>query len=364
MTHVNLADLDSIRRGTAPAGLAASVGQHVARCADCAAKVDQAFSVTASAAMLQAAFTIEDEHLDDDQVEAFAEGTMLAGERGAVAAHLESCSECRADVADLRGWIRRQKQRSFARYVLATAAAVAVIAFLAPQFVRDDTRRTPVTRPAPKATTTIPVPAPPPDVPRERPSELHPEWRALVERVRTTGKLPFPADLRELAAEDQFRGGETPQPAARVWPAATAVDELRPELEWPAVSGGRYVVTLTSGTDVVARSSALQEPRWRPPVALERGATYRWQVEVTRGGDVWTLPAPPAPPAVFRVVGQAHHEELARAEREVPDDHLLRGVLYAQAGVVDEARRELEQWMRASGDPAAARLLAQLPASR
>jgi len=195
----------------------------------------------------------------------------------------------------------------------------------------------------------------PPRAARQMPAE----WSALMAQVRRTKVLPFPADIRELAAEDALRGEPHTVENVRVWPAATAIEDVRPAFTWTAREGADYTVTLRRAGDgtVVERSSRLTKPRWHPGRSLERGATYAWQIDVVQGGERSILPAPPAPPAIFRVVSKREHEELEAARTAYPDDHLLLGLLYARAGIADAARRELD----AAPDPLAARLAAQLP---
>jgi hypothetical protein len=361
MKHLTAADLDRIRRGSAPAGQAAAFGSHIAACADCAALVDESLALREGAMSLDAAFGGERDHLDDDEVIAFAERSMDDVTRAEVAAHLAKCSICRSEVADLRPWIESQKRRSYAPYAIGAAVAALVLVVLAGVVMERDPSDAPLPRVRTTTAMIAPLPVkPPPVVTTPAPRALRPQWTALLARTRRTGVLPFPADVRELAGDDAFRGDPPSDVAAPVWPAATAVQELRPAFTWPPSSGARYVVTLSRDGTVIERSSVLAEPRWQPRTRLTRGAMYRWQVDVEAEDETFVLPAPPAPPAVFRIVGQDEHEELEAAERDAPDDHLLRGLLYARAGVVHEARRELQ----ASRDPIAKRLLSQLPPAR
>jgi hypothetical protein len=69
-------------------------------------------------------------------------------------------------------------------------------------------------------------------------------------------------------------------------------------------------------------------------------------VSARRGGEEITSPAPPAPEARFKVLGRAGLEELSAAERAGSSSHLLRGVLYARAGLLDEAEREFSALLR------------------
>ncbi len=309
--HLSIADLERVRGGAASAEETEAVGRHVAECGECAAAADKAFAVGDSVAAFQAAFDVED--VPEREPRPLRPMVLWAG--------------------------------------AAAAAAVAVV-FLVPRpgETGPPVRRAgpPIVQPAPRAsvppTTAIAV---------ARPAE----WDALIAETRRTGVLPFPAEIRELAAADSFRGADEGVARDRVWPAATAVAEERPEFRWPAREGARSVVTVTSAGKEVARSEPLAGSRWRVPVPLVRGRMYRWQVSVQRGLETAVLPAPPAPPAIFRVLSAREHEALARARSEAGGDHLLLGLLYARAGLVSQARRELD----ATRDPLAPRLLRQLP---
>ena len=84
-------------------------------------------------------------------------------------------------------------------------------------------------------------------------------------------------------------------------------------------------------------SPPLPRTQWAPERPLERGRTYAWQVAASAGGKEDVAPKPPAPPARFTV---ADASDAVRLER-LPASHLVRGVLYANAGLLDDAEREL-----------------------
>jgi hypothetical protein len=128
--------------------------------------------------------------------------------------------------------------------------------------------------------------------------------------------------------------------------------------------GAEYVVSVVdSEGKVVAQSSRLRTNRWVCSSELLRGNVYRWQVRADREQESTILPAPPAPPALFRVIESGQRAEIEDAERQRPDDHLLLGLLYARAGVVEEARKHLERY-RVDDGPMIRRLIAQLPPTR
>lgn len=300
--HLTEDDLDRVRRGLASAAETDAVGRHVRECAECQTLADEQLSIVDSAAAFEALFSMEEE----------------------------------------RGGEVRAPSRRIAWWTAAAAGIAAVLVLIPrphapqPESIAHVIRGFPVGLPKPARSA---------------------EWDALLAETRTSNVLPFPADIRELARPDTFRGEPHKAGAFPMWPMATAVDEDRPELRWPAVARARYVVVITSAGKELARSDSLTEPHWRVPRPLPRGKMLRWQVRVEVGETTSILPAPPAPPAIFRLTSEREHEEIARAKAEAPDDHLLLGLVHARAGVVGEARRELE----AAKDPLAPRMLEQLP---
>ena len=75
-------------------------------------------------------------------------------------------------------------------------------------------------------------------------------------------------------------------------------------------------------------------------MALPRGRTYTWQVVAESAGRRLVAPAPPEPDVRFRVLDASRAEALSAA-RSRRASHLVLGVLYAEAGLIDDAHREL-----------------------
>ncbi len=116
--------------------------------------------------------------------------------------------------------------------------------------------------------------------------------------------------------------------------------ETRPTLRWSPLPGATiYVVTLQDqATGQAISSVSLTRTEWVPDQALTRGTTYAWQVAASGSGGAETVvPRPPDPPARFRVLGASDAEHF----QTLPASHLVRGVLYANAGLLDDAEREL-----------------------
>jgi len=128
-------------------------------------------------------------------------------------------------------------------------------------------------------------------------------------------------------------------PLRLISPVGTAVMEDRPSLRWTAVPGASaYVVTVQDqSTGATIDSSPVRDAAWTPSAPLPRGHTYLWQVSTSLNGQAIVAPRPPAPPARFFVIGAEDAARLAGA----PASHLVRGILYASAGLLDEADREL-----------------------
>ena len=169
------------------------------------------------------------------------------------------------------------------------------------------------------------------------------------DRVRAAlaaGSVPLPAPIAALAGRREPLMGPPgpPAPFRVTGPVATAVAGDRPELAWEPLAGaGEYTVTIADeqgrpiGAGVRVRGTT-----FTPAEPLARGRVFTWQVSAQAGSRVLVAPAPPAPPARFAVLDAATAARLAQLEREHADAHVLLGILYAQAGVVADARRHLQ----------------------
>jgi hypothetical protein len=153
------------------------------------------------------------------------------------------------------------------------------------------------------------------------------------------------------------RGHSTASSTAALEPAGVVLMTDRPRFRWKT-SVSRAVVSIFDGPRRVARSGLLNVSEWMPDSPLPRGRTYQWQVEL-RNGTPRILPAPPDPPAAFRVMDEASFRELTAAQRERPDDHLLLAVLYARAGARSDAEKELAAYRAAHANDVVARQLAE-----
>lgn len=150
-------------------------------------------------------------------------------------------------------------------------------------------------------------------------------------------------------------------------PIGQVVLHDRPVFQWSHLSGATgYVVEVYDAQfNLVAQSQPLPDNTWTPAQPLARGQSYAWQVRALKDGQEFPAPRPPAPQAKFRVLDETKASELAQARRAYASSHLTLGVLYAQAGLLDEAQQELRALQKANPDaPLVRRLLASVQALR
>jgi hypothetical protein len=173
---------------------------------------------------------------------------------------------------------------------------------------------------------------------------LSPADMRLVKSALQTGKVLTPEALKELRDSASARMGDAGGKAtfAVLGPVGRVVVGVRPTFRWRSLSGAiSYRVTITDPAldyKEIAASRALNDVKWTVDSALERGRLYAWQVIAHTGsGDV---KAPEAAEAKFKVLDQSTADDLARARKVYAGRPLVLGLLYAEAGLLDEAERE------------------------
>jgi hypothetical protein len=145
-----------------------------------------------------------------------------------------------------------------------------------------------------------------------------------------------------------------------VAPVRSAVESDRPSLRWQALQGAAgYVVFIkdtVTGEEV--ESEQIARTNWTPTKPLARGHVYNWMVEAEKDGRRVRAPSLDKPYASFKVIDDRQEAELREAKQKWAGSHLLMGVLYARAGVKDEAVKEFEALQAENpGSPLAKKLL-------
>lgn len=174
-----------------------------------------------------------------------------------------------------------------------------------------------------------------------------------VKSAIETRKVQTPKTLRELRdSSSSIMGGSSGTVFALLNPVGKITAAHRPTLRWRSLDGAiSYQVTITdpaSGYQAVAASPELKGTSWTVDRALKRGRVYNWQVTArTAGGEV-KAPAPNAPEAKFKVLEQATADALVKAKKDYTGRRLVLGLLYAEAGLLDEAEREFRALVAAN----------------
>jgi hypothetical protein len=176
--------------------------------------------------------------------------------------------------------------------------------------------------------------------------------RTEVRRIEARKPQPLqrPPEIAELLSEGAVLRGPAAAPELILSsPLATAVLDGRPTFRWSPLPGAdSYRVTVFDRDfNPVADSGPLLQTEWEPERPLPAGAVYAWQVKARRGDAELTAPGPGSPQALFRVLATERSAEIERA-RARGGSHLALGILYARAGLLDDAERELSAAVRES----------------
>lgn len=304
-----------------------------------------------------------------DEVAAYVDGSMEPADRAAFLELLAVDPALRdevADLEDLRDALRREARppRPWAAWTGLAAAAGLAALFLwraqppAPVSVPVERASAPILalRDGERAVTLAG------DGSLAGLPEVPVEVTAAVVAALRDGALPRPEAIGPLrGAAGTLLGSSTAAAFRLTAPVATLVRSDRPTLQWTSHPRARgYEVAVFSEEEVkvaAVRTAAVTEATL--PSSLERGRTYLWQVAALTAEGRIVAPAPPEPPARFRVLGKGESAALESALRAAGDSDLVAGILLARAGVRDEAEARLARLQAANPESAeAARLLA------
>ncbi|MEW6210745.1 MAG: zf-HC2 domain-containing protein [Acidobacteriota bacterium] len=385
-----------------------ALDDHLAACAACREMLRETRPLSASLLALRASIENDEsalDHLREDQLMAYAAGKLDEVDRELAESHLESCAACaaqsqklsvgqRADISDQASkpalWARLVAERlSSVRPALRIAAAVAMalLVIAVVLWLRSGTERQEIVEHPP-----APQPSPPqPETPasillalNDGPKQitldaqgkltglesLSPADQQSVRTALTTEKVFKPATLRELIdSSAPSMGRPDASTFALLYPIGKIIASNRPTLRWRPLDGAiSYQVTITDPKDgykEIATSPDLQNTKWTVDRKLERGRIYNWQATARTESGEEKAPAADAPEAKFKVLERAKLNEIARAKKDYAGRHLVLGLIYAQAGLIDEAEREFKSLVRDNPQSAVAKnLLRDLRAHR
>ncbi|HEX2271612.1 MAG TPA: hypothetical protein VHH35_18850 [Pyrinomonadaceae bacterium] len=321
-------------------------------------------------------------HLSAVELRRYAQGTMNEIDLEIAASHLETCETCSDQVRQTsarRRWIgspfagRWQPARIAAAVLLGVAVILVALWLLRsrPAERKDEIAWPASPSPSPVSVDNSPTPQLSPAVTDEFALVLSDGSRRVTvdqkgtlaglerlpsriqERVGAalrTGKLEQSTALAQLASEPSTLLGNSNDgmPFRLIGPLGQIVRNQQPTLRWRALDGAEsYKVIVTDAElNQVAASAPLTTTEWRVTKPLPPGGIYSWQVTAVKDGAEIISPVMPAPQAKFKVLDSATTRMLAQAERAYSDSHLTLGVLYAEAGLLEEAEQELRLLVR------------------
>ena len=402
--HLSAETLRQYQQRVLSAEALLSADDHLANCPRCQNQLELSVQTVAAVTALRtdfAATRAAAAHLSFEQLTGWLEQTLDTAERKQAAAHLQDCTACADELADLQDFAEQVAEQVNASTALPTAEPVkrglsdwlglagnplGAFAWLKLGVLTAGLLLASVgvwrwwrvaQTPAPFVATINPTPSPvasPAALPyatpntglafprlafKEGKAELRLNGDGLLtgsnfvsaadeKRVQSAwqaGKLETPALLNQLRGNpDQLMGGGNTATFRLLAPVGTIVLSDRPVLRWQALpEAASYVVTVAdSTTNFVLTSDALTTNRWTPARPLPRGRSYTWQVVAQRAGQAFKAPANEAPEARFHIVEQTAVNELARVKRAYAGQRLLLGLTYARFGLLAEAEAELK----------------------
>jgi hypothetical protein len=286
-----------------------------------------------------------EEHPTGTELEGYANGVVSAGDLLRIDDHLAVCAPCRRRAATVLSASRRlasavsaiQHELAppavsvFARPATWAALAAAAMLIIVADIVWGT--RTAVPEPSRAQVARVSV------------DQLSAAEHAAVDAAVQSGQLRRAPVLTQLTSRAGVLMGSQAHVSAfgPTFPVGVVVDAERPTLEWsPADEATAYrVAVFDESFNMVATSGWQQETRWTPDRALPRGRSYVWQVTARIGAREVVAPAPPQPESRFKVTSVEQSAQLAEVRTRAGDSHLALAVLLAEAGVLDEAEREL-----------------------
>jgi anti-sigma factor RsiW len=185
----------------------------------------------------------------------------------------------------------------------------------------------------------------------------------LIKNALRSGSVLMPTTISDVTAKaGVLMSGSSPGVSfALQSPVGTFVQSARPVFRWRELKGATfYIVTVYDPAfRIVAKSEAVKKTEWTPDYDLEPGITFRWQVTAMANDQGVKSPVPPAPEARFKIIESAKAQDLQQTRQALANSHLALGVLYAQAGLLDDAERELQILIRANPQANIAKKLLQ-----
>jgi hypothetical protein len=176
-------------------------------------------------------------------------------------------------------------------------------------------------------------------------------YQRMVQKALSEQKIERSAFLAESTQAGVRWRGEVSGVRGKfsvIEPMGVVILSDQPTFRWTQLDGasGYVVEVYDEWFNLMERSPQISGNSWRAARSFKRGGNYYWQVKGMKEGQEYKAPRPPAGQAKFRILDGARAEELAKARRAYATSHLTLGLLYAQAGLVDEAGEEFQALLK------------------
>ena len=407
MQHLTQKQLEDYAQSQLVAAELLTVTDHLSECETCRHRLHRGFGSDNAFLSLHSEIlnsSTESCHLSPDQAANYVDKALSIDELQTANDHLITCDLCNLTIKDLQtfrneiapsidheygpanatehqsSWWHRTS-KSFPAWFqfplpALTAGALALLVFAGFGWVLWRNRSAHVPKeeiavvPSPSPQMSLVKPAPSPEMPQQDIAELQlsdggrqltlnqtgsltgvedlpTSQQVLIKRTLTTGRIERSAQLNGLT-----RPGSTLMSSDKTGATFSIKDPIgsvqlndRPTFRWSKLEGvSSYSVEIYDDKfELVLQSPPLSGESWTATKSLPRGAVYNWQVKATKQGEQITSPRPPAAQARFRILDQARAGQIARARQAGSPSHLTLALLYADAGLLDEAMEQLRQ---------------------
>lgn len=334
---INDAEIGALRRRELEGPRFLECMEHIVVCDSCRARLARTENLASAELRIQGELRPLVEHIPEEEVQQYVSGRLRPARVDEIEGHLARCSQCAEEIRDLRNFAASlHPVRTFfaRREFMALAAAVLVV--VAITFLSLLRPREIVVMNDASGTVTLDQHGTLNGV-----GFLGPDQQNAVRLALTEKRLSFPASLQSMHEEPgTLMGPVQSSPFQLEAPIRTIVRNNRPTLFWTSdsESTGYKVTVKDQNTGEIKRSPLLQVTSWTVSDSLDRGHTYLWQVvSAHKNGEEVVAPQPPSPPAKFIILDTTTDSKL----QQLPSSHLARAILYANAGLLDDADKEL-----------------------
>src|SRR5262245_18913059 len=174
---------------------------------------------------------------------------------------------------------------------------------------------------------------------------LPPGYQQMIRNTLSSQRLEKSPLLARLARPDSLYmrgGGNRGDRFSVINPVGIVMLSDRPTFRWSPLEGatGYVVEVYNAKLRQIITSPQLADTSWTAPQSLRRGRIYSWQVTAIKGGEEFSSPRPPSPPAKFRILDETLANEIDQARRAYASSHLTLALVYTKAGLLDDAEQE------------------------